>query len=83
MEYNTFGDFLREIISSRGLTILKLAELTGNKSKTAIIRLLNDETSQKTVVKFAENLTNVLELTDEEKECMNRILMQAVFSEQF
>ncbi len=75
MEYNTFGDFLREIISSRGLTILKFAELTGNKSKTAIIRLLNNATSQKTIVKFAENLTNVIELTDEEKECMNRILM--------
>lgn len=83
MEYNTFGDFLRHIMSSREFTILKLAELTGNKSKTAIIRLLNDETSQKTVVKFAENLTNAVELTDEEKECMNRILMQAVFSEQF
>lgn len=75
MEYNTFGDFLRKIISSRELTVLKLAELTGNKSKTAIIRLLNNETSQKTVVKFAESLTKVVELTDEEKECMNHILM--------
>ncbi len=75
MEYNTFGDFLRQIISSRELTILKLAELTGNKSKTAIIRLLNNETSQKTVVKFAENLTKVIDLTDDEKACMNRILM--------
>lgn len=74
MEYNTFGDFLRQIISSRELTLLKLAELTANKSKTAIIRLLNNETSQKTIVKFAENLTNAIELTDEEKECMNRIL---------
>ena len=30
----------------------KLAEMTGKKSKTAILRLLNDQSSKKTILKF-------------------------------
>lgn len=74
MKYNTFGEFLRQIIFSRKLTAMKLAQLTGKKSKTTITRLLNDETSKKTIIAFAEDLKNAVELTDEETECMNRIL---------
>lgn len=80
MESNTFGQFLRRVLESRGLSATKLAELAGNKSKTSVMRLLNDKSSPKTVVKFAETLTRTLNLSESEKECMNRILQSDTVS---
>ena len=75
MKMDTFGVFLRYIVNSRNLSAQKLAEMTGNKSKTAILRLLNDQSSKKTILKFAEILIRTIELSKEEKECMSRILL--------
>lgn len=61
-------------MQTRNLSAAKLAELTGNKSKTAVLRLLNDKSSLKTIMKFAESLAGVIELTPEESECMRHIL---------
>lgn len=75
MDINTFGQFLNIIMQTRNLSAAKLAELTGNKSKTAVLRLLNDKSSLKTIMKFAESLAGVIELTPEESECMRHILI--------
>ena len=73
MESNTFGQFLRRVIEKRNLSAAKIAELTGNKSKTSVVRLLNDKSSPKTILKFAETLAEVIDLSEDEKECPARI----------
>lgn len=74
METDTFGSFLKDVIESRYLSVSKFAEMTNNKSKTAVIRLLKDECSRQTILKFAEKLNKTLELTDDEQKRMNSIL---------
>lgn len=74
MENQTFGAFLKEILRTRNLSVSKIAELTGNKSKTSVIRLLNDESRDKTIQKFAKSLAESVELTSEEQRQMERIL---------
>lgn len=76
MESNTFGQFLRRVIEKRNLSAAKIAELTGNKSKTSVVRLLNDKSSSKTILKFAETLAEVIDLSEDEKECMNHIISE-------
>ncbi len=76
MESNTFGQFLRRVIEKRNLSAAKIAELTGNKSKTSVVRLLNDKSSPKTILKFAETLAEVIDLSEDEKECMNHIISE-------
>ncbi len=72
--YITFGEFLNYIIKSRNLNTTKLAEMTGNKSKTTIVRLLNDESSSKAIFKFSEKLREAVDLTDDEIVYMEQAL---------
>lgn len=74
MECRTFGEFLKIVMNKRKLSASKLAVLTGNKSKTTVIRLLNDDCGTRAVMKFAENLPEVLKLTEKEIECMRYVL---------
>lgn len=76
MKYNTFGQFLRKVLEKRNLSASRFAELTGNKSKTTVLRLLNDKSSPKTILKFSEMLPQVIDLSKDEKECMNYILAE-------
>ena len=68
MKYKTFGNFLGNIMKKRNLSALRLAELTGNKSKTTVIRLLNDDCGSRAIMKFAEVLPEALELDEHEIE---------------
>ena len=70
----TFGEFLNYIMKTRNISTSKLAEMTGNKSKTTIVRLLNDECSTKSIIKLSEKLSEVINLTAEEKRYMQRAI---------
>lgn len=76
MTINTFGDFLGYIINSRNLSVQELSEMTGNKSKTTLIRLVNDQGSKKSIQKFAGILMRTIGLDEKETECMNNILTE-------
>lgn len=74
MKYKTFGNFLGNIMKKRNLSASRLAELTGNKSKTTVIRLLNDDCGSRAIMKFAEVLPEALELDEHEIEEMRHVL---------
>lgn len=74
MQKKSFGDFVKYIKESRNLSASKLATLTGNKSKTSVLRVMEDKCSHKTMVKFAKLLDSVIPLTEDERDEMNCIL---------
>ena len=74
MKFETFGEFLKYVIKDRGLSTIKLANLTGNKSKTSVIRLINNQCGYKTIVKFAKTMCDVIDLSEKELKEMERLI---------
>jgi len=74
MKFETFGEFLNHIIKDRKLSTIKLARLTGNKSKTSVIRLINNQCGYKTIVKFAEQLVKAVDFSEKELKEMDRLI---------
>ncbi len=66
-EEKTFGHFLRSVLESRGMSIRRLAALMEMKSKTQLQRIVEDESSYRSIVRFAEQLEQTLGLSEAEK----------------
>ncbi|MEL7655616.1 MAG: helix-turn-helix transcriptional regulator, partial [Bacillota bacterium] len=54
----TFGEFLCNTMKNKNISVTKLAELTGMKSRNSIQRLLKDEVGICTIEAFKEKLIN-------------------------
>lgn len=74
MNNKTFGEFVKYIKQSRNLSASKLAALTGNKSKTSVLRIMENQCSHKTMVRFAKVLDSAVVLTEDERDEINRLL---------
>lgn len=66
----TFGQFLRGILEKRNLSIRRLSALMEMKSKTQLQRIADDESSYRSIVRFAEKFEKTVELSDSEKKEM-------------
>lgn len=64
MPYNTtgFSEYLARLMKSRGLSAGELAALLGLKSKTTIVRILNSNAGEKSILNFRNLLMNSREL---------------------
>ncbi|MBR5313668.1 MAG: hypothetical protein IKU40_12390 [Clostridia bacterium] len=64
MPYNTtgFSEYLARLMKSRGLSTGELAALLGLKSKTTIVRILNSNAGEKSILNFRNLLMNSREL---------------------
>ncbi len=75
MPYNAtgFAEYLARIMKSRGLSTGELAELLGLKSKTTIVRILNNNAGEKSILNFRNLLMNsrTLALTTEEVQMLD------------
>ena len=75
MPYNTtgFAEYLARIMKSRGLSTGELAALLGLKSKTTIVRILNNNAGEKSILNFRNLLMNSrqLALTTEEVQMLD------------
>lgn len=75
MPYNTagFAEYLARLMKSRGLSTGELAELLGLKSKTTIVRILNSNAGEKSILNFRNLLMNSrpLALTTEELQMLD------------
>ena len=67
----TFGQFLRGILEKRNLSIRRLSALMEMKSKTQLQRIADDESSYRSIVRFAEKFEKTVELSDSEKKEMS------------
>ena len=64
MLYNTagFAEYLKRIMKSRGLSTGELADLLGLKSKTTVVRVLQNNAGEKAVMSFRNLLVSSREL---------------------
>ncbi|MBQ9717178.1 MAG: hypothetical protein IJV76_04230 [Clostridia bacterium] len=64
MPYNTagFAEYLKRIMKSRGLSTGELTELLGLKSKTTVVRVLQNNAGEKAVMSFRNLLVSSREL---------------------
>ena len=64
MPYNTtgFAEYLARLMKNRGLSAGELASLLGLKSKTTIVRILNSNAGEKSILNFRNLLMNSREL---------------------
>ena len=67
----TFGQFLRGILEKRNLSIRRLSAMMEMKSKTQLQRIADDESSYRSIVRFAEKFEKTVELSDSEKKEMS------------
>lgn len=58
----TFGEFLRNIMKDKNISVTKLTELTGIKSRNSIQRILKNEVSICAIQAFKERLLKVTSL---------------------
>lgn len=74
MQIMTFGEFLSSTMKNKNISISRLAEITGMKSRNAIQRILKDESSIKVINAFKTRLIDLdpLELSDAELEQMEQ-----------
>lgn len=64
--------YILDFISSRELSLSKLAQSLGYKSKTSLVRLMDDNTREKSVRQFESAMTHAFALTDGELEALRR-----------
>lgn len=72
----TFGEFLNKLLKSKNVSVSRLAELTGSKSRNSIQRILKDECSISIIEAFKSKLIELelLELTTFELEQLEQAL---------
>ena len=70
----------RQIAKARGLTLSRLTEMLGYRSKTSLERIMNGTTRESSLVKFEQAMRKALLLSEEECEALHGALRRGNIS---
>ena len=71
---STFGTSLAELLRAKGISVKRLAEMTGYKSKTSIVRILRDESVHAGRERLFDQIDALGLLTPQERASLLRAL---------
>lgn len=75
----TLNDFIRQYVSSHGITIQYLVEALGYKSKTSVDRILSGNAGADALAAFQSRFVCVMHATDEERDELSHLINCSVY----